>query len=759
MILITCTTYSFIKIQSGRGFDSNIFSLIPDQLIPVANPIVREQLRQQAERHFIILVKGRDQASGLMLAKKLKKSLSTVNDISLDTVDAQLEASIRTFFKPFRHQLLSVRMRNILTNSSVEEIVLQSLEELYSPIRPYSLYGYDEDPFNLGGQWLQANFTGKQRVSTTEIPSIKDDEGNWYLVSAQLKRSPYDLGLQLRLSSALSLYRQHHPSAELLTSGLIFHAIEGSQIAQKEVSTVGLGSLLAIIVLVVSVFRSIQSLLFMLCVLGCSTVVALSSTWLVFGQVHIVTLAFGSTLLGLAADYCFHFLVKMRALGHAKKTRKILFKGLLVSAVSSILAYLAQMFSPFPGLQQFAIFVSSGLAAACVTVLLLGGALPTTVPNPVPLGVAYNRFFKPLYLKIVHFRCSVLLALLLFVIIAVHTVIQRGANDDVRLLNTSGKQLLSTEKRVRALLGSHSVQRYFLIEGKSREGVLQKAEVLDDVFGRRSEQSSGGMLISSAAVIPSILRQKSDYRLIKEKIYSKRGAAALLCERLGSDCAWLQPPASFRPVTLSEELPPIVKMLYPMEALVKQNTAVIFLKGATEKDKAWANDIQLPGVRYIDQVQNLSVILMGSRQQVSWLLAGFMVCLALAGTILFGSRVIVIIGAVTISCLAALLFSAPMGVTLFHVLALLLVIGIAVDAAVFFITPGLDRNTWSASSLACVTSVVAFGLLSFSGVPLLNQFGKVVFFGLVTAWLVIPIFHHLVTTSHEKNKSKGKVSG
>ena len=92
-----------------------------------------------------------------------------------------------------------------------------------------------------------------------------------------------------------------------------------------------------------------------------------------------------------------------------------------------------------------------------------------------------------------------------------------------------------------------------------------------------------------------------------------------------------------------------------------------------------------------------------------------------------------------------------------HVLALLLVIGISVDTAVFFITPGLDQETWMASTLACFTSVIAFGLLSLSQIPFLKQFGSVVFIGLICAWLIAPLIYYLVEHFEKPRELSGLI--
>jgi predicted exporter len=119
-----------------------------------------------------------------------------------------------------------------------------------------------------------------------------------------------------------------------------------------------------------------------------------------------------------------------------------------------------------------------------------------------------------------------------------------------------------------------------------------------------------------------------------------------------------------------------------------------------------------------------------------------------ASFLLFGNKGILIITTISFSSIVALSLSTGLGITLFHILALLLVIGISVDTAVFFITPGLNKDTWSASTLACLTSAIAFGLLSLSQVPLLHQFGSVVFIGLLCTWLITPLIYFSLEDYH-----------
>lgn len=745
-MIFVCAIYSSGKILSGNGFESNILSLIPDELVPVENQQVKAQLMKQVEQNFIVLLKGEDSAQGLQLAKSLQAQLHSVSGVTLSEPVSQLEEAIRNFYFPFRYQLLSPELRHRLQTLSPQQIADNRLQALYSPIRSYAPYSFEDDAFNLGGEWIQSILNVNDRFEATEIPSVKDGQDSWYLIHGGLQLSPFNMEMQQRLLGSLDDFSRQYEahSFELLTSGLIFHAAQGAKIAQSEISTVGAGSLIAVLALILIVFRSAQSFLFILSILASSTLVALSITWLIFGQVHLVTLAFGSTLLGLVADYCFHFLVKMRATGDPLIARKLLIKGLVISCLTSVAAYLIQLFSPFPGLQQFAVFVASGLMAACVTVLILGVLFKPTVPTVIPVGRVFGTLFEPAYRKLAGLKGWLVMIAAGIFLAAITHLHQQGVEDNVRSLNTSGSQLIESEQKVQQLLGNFSLQRYFLVEGQSPQQVLQQTTLLVNKISESLNVDANQVIVSPTSVVPSLLQQQSDYQLIQEKIFSADGAAGLLCHSLQSDCEWLTHHPIFNAKLAPNYIPQLLIPLSPSLSILKDNAAVVFIRDEQLVQQISEIDLDISGVTYVDKVENLTLILKSFRQQTSWLLGGFYLCLVVFSLLVFRKRGLLIISAVTFSSIVALSIASGTGVTLFHVLALLLVIGITVDTAVFYITPGLDKDTWTASTLACLTSIIAFGLLSLSQVPLLNQFGSVVFVGLICAWFVTPLIYYLL---------------
>jgi predicted exporter len=90
----------------------------------------------------------------------------------------------------------------------------------------------------------------------------------------------------------------------------------------------------------------------------------------------------------------------------------------------------------------------------------------------------------------------------------------------------------------------------------------------------------------------------------------------------------------------------------------------------------------------------------------------------------------------------ALLGTAGGSLQLFHVLALMLLLGIGVDYGIFLQEhPGRrDLIAWHAVALSAVSTLLSFGLLSLSNTPALQAFGLTITIGTVTVVLLGPCF-------------------
>jgi predicted exporter len=179
----------------------------------------------------------------------------------------------------------------------------------------------------------------------------------------------------------------------------------------------------------------------------------------------------------------------------------------------------------------------------------------------------------------------------------------------------------------------------------------------------------------------------------------------------------------------------------------------------------------LQGVAWVDQVEQLSSLFERYRIRVSMLLMAAYLLVFTGLGLKFGWRNALTITSVPI--VAALVSLAMMGwfnqlFSLFNLFALLLVLGIGVDDAIFFFMadssgrPGIspdaeteDRraSTSLAVTLSALTTLLAFGLLAVSSTEIVHAFGFTVATGILTALVCSPLVGHSVQDSQGIKRS------
>lgn len=76
---------------------------------------------------------------------------------------------------------------------------------------------------------------------------------------------------------------------------------------EREVDIIGAGSLIGMLVLLFLVFRSVRPLLLGLLSVGFGIVAAVVATVAVYGEIHLIALVFGASLIGEAIDYAIQY--------------------------------------------------------------------------------------------------------------------------------------------------------------------------------------------------------------------------------------------------------------------------------------------------------------------------------------------------------------------------------------------------------------------------------------------------------------------
>jgi predicted exporter len=575
--------------------------------------------------------------------------------------------------------------------------------------------------------------------------------------------SPTAQQMQMQaLESAFSQINQHYPEVSFLKAGALFHAIAATESAKQEISRIGLISMLGIILLVWLAFRSMMPLFAALLTLTSGVVFAFVATLSFLGELHLLTLVFGTSLIGVAIDYSFHFYCEKQAHpnDNASDTLTRIFPVLTLALVTSVSAFVAIGFTPFPGMQQVAVFCAAGLMGAYLTLLLVFPLLGNHGLKPtrgLTLAQGYltvlQRTFIPsrLWQKVAIAALLIGLTAILFFGLS-----QADTDDDIRQLPQSPAAITSEENQLRQLLSGGTDNQFILVSGHNEQALLQTLEQLVPVLDKAVADGELAQAISLSRFMPSIARQRHDYQLQQQlyqqhldEIITEMGLndsikTSLLAQLDQATTQWLTPKRVL--AQANDDLHALWLGAISTTDNTEQYGAIVLLGGIHSlvsleqrlTDQNWS----LGQVRLIDKVGDISALMGKYRQLTLQLLVWVFVLASLLFSIKYGIKLALAI--VAVPALSVLLTLACLGlvgssISLFHALALILVLGIGIDYSLFFAeAKHTSRGVMMAIFMSACSTLLAFGLLALSQTNAIHFFGLTLLFGISFAFLLAP---------------------
>lgn len=743
-VMIGCGGALSILLSQGGQFDTRITALLPDDERSALITVADQRLSQQVENRFVLLTSGPDAAARVADLKRRLQRSGTVADFDDDTPPASLDA-----LEAYRYRLLA----SSLAKADAAAWTRHALQRLFSPGAQADPV---EDPFGLWDTWLAHRLQGPVTL-VDGMPAVRDDHGQtWFSVSGRVRGSPFDMERQQRFLAAIDDFQHAHSDGQLLRAGLIFHAAASAMQSKGEISTIGVGSLLGVIIMIWLTFRRWQLVGLLLIPIACGILFALPLTWLAFGTLNLLTLAFGASLIGVSVDYALHFYC-MRLLAPEQPLRRV-WPGLWLGLISSLAAYLGLLATPMPGLRQMATFALLGLSGAWLTVRLWLPLLPTR-GHPATLVIAahLDRLRVPLSQPLRRDPRWMLLGVL-GIVAAVVAITQSTKSDDLRQLNPSPPALIQEQRHVQTLLNASFDGSYLLVTAPSEAALLTRLEALDPRLSALVDADHLGHYRHLAQAVPSPGTQQANleqvrdrYRRVLPAVFQRAGLPNRLLEKAQAQVAqpvpvlsvstWLQQP-------LGEHDRPLWLGVSPHW---NGHAALVALGHADGEAVQALNAIATaPNILYHDKVASLSAHLGQLRDTLSLWLAGAIMLLSLVFIWRYRRRAWRVLLPPLGALLATLTTLALLGdgLTLFHILGLMLVFGISMDAGIFSAEHTRHAASWLAITLSCASSILAFGLLAFSATPALHDLGLTCLVGLGATWMLVP-FARAIHSGHD----------
>ncbi len=726
--------------------ETNILKLLPkNQQNPVAEQAFESVSASMSDK-VIFVITAPDKNALFAAATEFDKGLRQSNHFRdvVGKISPQEQQAWASYYFKHRFQLLTPEQRERLSQNP-EQQVQHVIQSLYNPFSGVTGQELQNDPFLLFRDYLSqvTQQSSSFRLDNGYL-SVEKDGAQYLLITAELKDSPYSLTGQLAVPDIQALEHgvAQKYGAEVAHTGVLFYADFGTQSAKSEISTIGVFSLLGIIALFVLVFRSVVPLSLALLSITIGLLVALSVTTWIFGKVHLFSLVFGASLIGVSIDYAFHYLTERLAAGNewdSEQGLKHIFIAITLGLITSLIGYLGMLVAPFPGLQQLALFSSIGLIGAYITVVAW---YPILVRNPS--RTISNLPGQSLLAKWLtlwnHPRIKVGLPMLC-VVASGFFLLQLNYDDDIRLLQTMPKDLKQQETLITTLSGMQSSQQMLVVTADDDESLMKKLESLTPTLEAWKADSTIESYQSLSRYLSSVERQQQDYQLIRD-LYATQSSP------LTSGLGLSKKPkmdADFIPVTVEQYLqnPVSAPVRFLHLGKIKGKSATVVVLNQLQDSavvKAFAKSQS--DVVYLNKAEEISTLFGEYRIKIIELLAAasaviFLVLIKRYG-LQHSCRVLL---PSLIACACGLATAVAMGTTLnlFNLLGLVLILGIGIDYTLFFAEKARSVSTLLAITLSAMTTVLSFGLLSLSQTHAIHSFGITVLSGIFVAWLLSPI--------------------
>lgn len=594
----------------------------------------------------------------------------------------------------------------------------------------------------VASQWTAPSARTKQGVWV-------DREGRHALLVARTGSAGFDLAAQAAAISAVrdaaAGLESRFGKLDVELSGPSVIAVESRRIAEAESQRLGLISVPLVTAMLLLTLRRLAALPVLFLPFGCGFLAASALVGAIFGYLHATTIGFGMTLLGVAVDYPLHLMAHGKEGGAAEAARKI-GPRLLIAVSATVLAFLPLLMSSFPGLAQLGVFSVAGLVvAAAVTRWILphiSSPFAETpyrpaakVPHPIRRGMGLLR-----------------VPALLAGIAAVAVLALRAEplwQQDLAALSPIPPDIRARDAALRRNLTAADPRHVVTVSGKTVEEAMQRSERLLPALAALKDAKEldgfemAALYVPSAAsqharlaALPSDADLRANLDRAQQGLPFKPGAfEPFLHAVTAARAAPPLTPLGFEDLTLRARLEPL---LLQSDGGVK---ALILLRGLRNPAglRKSIDESGVTGVNYLDLKQSAEALMDGYRAEtLRWVLLGAVLSLALLALSLRSTRAVFAVTMpvlLSVAVTMAILAATSGGLTIFHLVGLLMVGGLSVDYAVFLREDDARGTGLRGVALCFGTDLAGFALLATAAVPVLSQIGSTVAVGCTLSFL------------------------
>ncbi len=745
-------------LQARLIIGSDLRQFLPRQTGEAA-PWLSLLTRNENAGLILLAVDAGEREATIRLSRRLRERLLASGRFSQvrNGEPVEDETAFASLFEA--RYLLSPDVRSeAFTVAGLRQALQARLADLRAGMGPLLQRTLSADPHNFFLDYLESVAAGTRSASVGGV--WMDREGRRALLVLQIGGEAVDARQQRRAVAALremleSLSREQ--AFRWLLSGPAVFADTVRTAIQHTTATVSLVAGALMLFLFMGVYRRPHWVLLMLVPLLSAVVAGLVATQAVFGQVHGITLAYGITTLGVCVDYGIHLFSHLGRDEDGVHGVRRIWPTLRLGALTTVAAYLALLGTDFTGLSQMAVFSASGILAAALTTRFVVAALVRGHPG-VRGETLVRRLLRGLGRLPVGARQGLVVGGLVIATLLSVVSDRDFWADDIAALSPVPPASRHTYADLARQIGLPDLSHLFIWRGDAPEQVLQASASLDDQLQDWIGTGVIGGFASASRLLPSRAQQARrqaalpDPALLKERLARaqtglpfRAGFFAPFVEGVAASRTrpWVEW-ADFQDTPLA---PVLASRLYREGGKWYAVTRLVDVR-QPERLRQWARAHPEAGRAYVNLRRAVSAHLAVFReralQRLLW--GGLVVAGILWLSVRSASRTgrLVLPIALGLALTVLILVLAGVRLHMFHLLALVLVAGLGLDYSLFLgraaRAGGIHWRDLHGVLVGALTTVMAFGILGLSGIPVLRALGMTVAIGATACLLSCLLF-------------------
>ncbi|MFO1429426.1 MAG: MMPL family transporter [Candidatus Competibacteraceae bacterium] len=726
--------------------------------------LLLDQLRSgPAARLILIGLEGDSAQARALVSRRLAEQLRSGDWFTrvLNGTEPLDRTEQRQLFS-YRYLLSPTVTAARFTPAGLRESLQQRLRELSSPVSVLTKHLVPVDPtgeiLTLARVWQGNNRPPRQCQGVWCSP-----DGRRALMLTETQASGFDPDRQKQVVTAI---RQAFATAKdstavtLLLSGPGIFSVLSQDTIRHEAELLSVVASVLMVLIVWGAFRSLRPVLLSVLVLVSAVLVAVATGGLLFGGIFGITLAFGMTLLGEAVDYPILVFTHLRRQKTVKQSLQAIWPTLRLCAATTILGSSAMITTALPGLAQLGVVTIAGLLGA---VVFTRWVLPTLFPpgwtphRPPNLGAGLVWLLRPRPgLAVVLVLANILM---LLITIAIAPPLWE---DDLAAMSPIPEAALKLDQELRTALGAPETSHLIVITAADAETALKRSETVAAYLQSWVDDNRLGGFDLAVHYLPSQHTQRERQAILPppEPLRANLDTAvAGLPFQAGLFEPFLAAVEAARtgPLLQPQDLSGtalglrIGSLLFPSS---QGWTALVLLKDVHDPDSLAKGLLQqgYEGVSYLDMKAATNRLVAKFRDEALLRMAGGVGLIGLVVWLGFKSWRLVLAALLPVALainmdVVALLWLGER-LSLFHLVSLLLVLGIGTNYGLFFSRPEADpimrQRTLYGLLACCGSTITVFAMLSFSSLPVLKAIGQTVAIGVFSSLLLALVLSRLL---------------